>query len=287
MKKEKEKEKDLLFYLKNISSKIRQETIKLAYEAEYAHPGPSLSVTDLLVALYYSELNINSNKPNWEERDRFILSKGHGCLSLYAILADLNFYSKRENLKLRKLNSLIQGHPDMRKTPGIDFTTGSLGNGIGAAVGIAISFKMDRKQSRIFTILGDGENQEGVVWEAASIASHFKLDNLIVIIDNNNFQSSGPIEEISNIYPIRNKWEAFGWKVIEIDGHNFKEILLAFKIATSTISKPITIIAHTIKGKGISFMENDNSWHQRQLTKEQYQLALNELSSYKESEKNG
>jgi transketolase len=287
MKKEKEKEKDLLFYLKNISSKIRQETIKLAYEAEYAHPGHSLSVTDLLVALYYSELNINSNKPNWEERDRFILSKGHGCLSLYAILADLNFYSKRENLKLRKLNSLIQGHPDMRKTPGIDFTTGSLGNGIGAAVGIAISFKMDRKQSRIFTILGDGENQEGVVWEAASIASHFKLDNLIVIIDNNNFQSSGPIEEISNIYPIRNKWEAFGWKVIEIDGHNFKEILLAFKIATSTISKPITIIAHTIKGKGISFMENDNSWHQRQLTKEQYQLALNELSSYKESEKNG
>jgi len=279
--------KVLIFKLENLAKKIRQETIKLAFQAEYAHPGPSLSITDLLVALYYSELNINPNKPNWEDRDRFVLSKGHGCLSLYAILADLGFYSAKENLKLRKLNSLVQGHPDMRKTPGIDFTTGSLGNGIGAAVGMAISFKIDKRQSRVFTILGDGEIQEGVVWEAASIASHLKLDNLIVIIDNNNFQSSGPIEEINNIKPIKNRWEAFGWKVIEIDGHNFKEILQAFKIATSTTSRPTTIIAHTIKGKGISFMENDNSWHQRQLTEEQYQLALNETSSYKESEKIG
>ena len=280
-------EKDLVLYLESISKKIRQETIKLAYEAEYAHPGPSLSITDLLVALYYSELNIDPNKSDWEDRDRFVLSKGHGCLSLYAILADLGFYSTKENLKLRKLNSLIQGHPDMRKTPGIDFTTGSLGNGIGAAVGIAISFKIDKRQSRVFTILGDGEIQEGVVWEAASIASHLKLDNLVAIIDNNNFQSSGLLEEINNINPIRNKWEAFGWNVIEINGHNFKEILLALKIATSTTFRPTAIIAHTVKGKGVSFMENDNSWHQRQLTKEQYQQALNEISSYKESEKIG
>ena len=279
-------EKDLVLYLESISKKIRKETIKLAHES-YAHPGPSLSITDLLVALYYSELNINPKNPNWIDRDRFVLSKGHGCLSLYAILADLGFYPKNENLKLRKLDSLVQGHPDMRKTPGIDFTTGSLGNGIGAAVGIAISLKIDKRKSRVFTILGDGENQEGIVWEAASIASHLKLDNLIAIIDNNNFQSSGPLEKINNINPIKNKWEAFGWKVIEIDGHNFKEILLALKIATSTTSRPTTIIAHTIKGKGISFMENDNSWHQRQLTEEQYQLALNETSSYKESENIG
>lgn len=271
----------------NISKKIRYETIKLAYEAEYAHPGPSLSITDLLVALYYSELNIDPNKPNWEDRDRFVLSKGHGCLSLYAILADLGFYPAKENLKLRKLNSLVQGHPDMRKTPGIDFTAGSLGNGIGAAVGIAISFKIDKRQPRVFTILGDGEIQEGIVWEAASIASHLKLDNLVAIIDNNNFQASGPIEKINNIEPIKNKWEAFGWIVIEINGHNFREILPALKPATSITSKPTIIIAHTVKGKGVSFMENDNSWHQRQLTKEQYQLALNEISSYEESEKIG
>jgi len=280
------KEKNLLLYLKSISKKIRQETIKLAYEAEYAHPGPSLSITDLLVALYYSELNIDPNKPNWEDRDRFVLSKGHGCLSLYAILADLGFYPAKENLKLRKLNSLVQGHPDMRKTPGIDFTAGSLGNGIGAAVGIAMSLKIDKRQSRVFTILGDGEIQEGIVWEAASIASHLKLDNLVAIIDNNNFQSSGRIEEINNIEPIRNKWEAFGWKVIKINGHNFREILAALKSATSTLLKPTAIIANTVKGKGISFMENDNSWHQRQLTDEQYQQALKE-TSYKESEKIG
>jgi len=270
----------------NISKKIRYETIKLAYEAEYAHPGPSLSITDLLVALYYSELNIDPNKPNWEDRDRFVLSKGHGCLSLYAILADLGFYPAKENLKLRKLNSLVQGHPDMRKTPGIDFTAGSLGNGIGAAVGIAISFKIDKRQPRVFTILGDGEIQEGIVWEAASIASHLKLDNLVAIIDNNNFQASGPVEKINNIEPIKNKWEAFGWNVIEINGHNFREILPALKLATSTTSKPTTIVAHTVKGKGVSFMENDNSWHQRQLTDEQYKQALKE-TSYEEGEKIG
>jgi len=278
-------EKELVLYLESISKKIRKETIKLAHEA-LAHPGPSLSITDLLVALYYSELNINHKNPNWIDRDRFVLSKGHGCLSLYAILADLGFYPKSENLKLRKLDSLVQGHPDMRKTPGIDFTTGSLGNGIGAAVGIAISLKIDKRKSKVFTILGDGENQEGIVWEAASIASHLKLDNLIAIIDNNNFQSSGPLEKINNINPIKNKWEAFGWNVIEIDGHNFKEILPALKIATLTTSGPTAIVAHTIKGKGVSFMENDNSWHQRQLTDEQYQQALKEIS-YEESEKIG
>jgi len=267
-----------IFKLEKLAKKIRKETIELAFQAEYAHPGPSLSITDLLIALYYSELNIGPKKPNWKERDRFVLSKGHGCLSLYTILADLGFYPAKENLKLRKLDSLVQGHPDMRKTPGIDFTTGSLGNGIGAATGMAISLKIDKCQSRVFVILGDGEIQEGIVWEAASIASHLKLDNLIAIIDNNNFQSSGPIEEINNIYPIKDKWEAFGWKVIEIDGHNFREILSAFKLATSTLLKPIAIIAHTVKGKGISFMENDNSWHQRGLSKEQYEKAMEELS---------
>ena len=278
--------KSIIFKLENLAKKIRQETIKLAYEAEYAHPGPSLSITDILVALYYCELNINPKKPDWKKRDRLVLSKGHGCLSLYAILADLGFYPAKENLKLRKLDSLVQGHPDMKRTPGIDFTTGSLGNGIGAAVGIAIGLKMDSLESKVFTILGDGEIQEGIVWEAASIAFHLKLNNLVAIIDNNNFQSSGPIEEINNIYPIKDKWEAFGWNVIEMDGHNFREILSALKLATSTLLKPTAIIAHTVKGKGISFMENDNSWHQRGLTKEQYKKAIKELSYNMRSEIN-
>lgn len=270
--------KNLIFKLENLARKIRKETVKLAFQAEYAHPGPSLSITDILVALYYSELNIDPKKPNWEKRDRFILSKGHGCLSLYAILVDLGFYPAKENLKLRKLNSLIQGHPDMRRTCGIDFTTGSLGNGIGAAVGMAIGLKMDSLESRVFTILGDGELQEGIVWEAASIASHLKLNNLIVIVDNNGFQSSGLVKEINNIYPIRDRWEAFGWNVLEIEGHNFEEILDAFKASASFKYIPTVIIAKTVKGKGVSFMENNNSWHQRGLTEEQCKKAMEELS---------
>jgi transketolase len=271
-----EKLSDMQF-LQNLSKKIRKETIKMAHEIA-AHPGPSLSITDLLVALYYSELNINPNEPDWNDRDRFILSKGHGCLSLYAILADLGFYSTKENKKLRRLDSLIQGHPDMRKTPGIDFTTGSLGNGFGAAVGVALSLKIDKKKSRVFTILGDGEIQEGIIWEAASLASRMKLDNLIAIIDNNNFQSSGPISKISDMNPINKKWESFGWNVIEIDGHNFDEILQSFKSINSVKAIPTVIIAHTIKGKGVSFMEKDNSWHKRQLSDEQYEQALKEIS---------
>ena len=274
--------KTLIFKLENLARKIRKETVKLAYQAEYAHPGPSLSITDILVALYYSELNIDPKNPNWEKRDRFILSKGHGCLSLYAILVDLGFYPAKENLKLRKLNSLVQGHPDMKRTCGIDFTTGSLGNGIGAAVGMVIGLKMDSLESKVFTILGDGELQEGIVWESASIASHLKLNNLIAIVDNNGFQSGGLVKEINNIYPIKKKWEAFGWNVLKIDGHNFEEILNAFKVSASFKDGPTVIIAKTVKGKGISFMENDNSWHQRRLTDKQYQQALKE-TSYKES----
>lgn len=270
--------KGLIFKLENLAKKIRKETAKLAFQAEYAHPGPSLSITDILVALYYNELNINPKEPNWKKRDRLILSKGHGCLSLYAILADLGFFPTKENLKLRKLNSLVQGHPDMKRTCGIDFTSGSLGNGIGAAVGMAIGLKMDSLESKVFTILGDGEIQEGIVWEAASIASHLKLNNLIAIVDNNNFQSNGLVKEINNIYPIRDRWEAFGWNVLEIDGHNFEEILNALKVSASFKNAPTVIIAKTVKGKGVSFMENDNSWHQHGLTKEQYEKAIEELS---------
>ncbi len=272
------KKRSYIYKLENLARKIRKETVKLAFQAEYAHPGPSLSITDILVALYYSELNIDPKKPNWEKRDRFILSKGHGCLSLYAILVDLGFYPAKENLKLRKLNSLVQGHPDMKRTCGIDFTTGSLGNGIGAAVGMAIGLKMDSFESRVFTILGDGELQEGIVWEAASIASHLKLNNIIAIVDNNGFQSSGLVKEINNIYPIRDRWEAFGWNVLEIDGHNFEEILDAFKASASFKYIPTVIIAKTVKGKGVSFMENNNSWHQRGLTEEQCKKAMEELS---------
>ena len=274
-----------IHFLKNLSKKIRKETIRIAHETT-GHPGPSLSITDLLVALYYTELNINPNEPDWNDRDRFILSKGHGCLSLYAILADLGFYSTKENKRLRRLDSLIQGHPDMRKTPGIDFTTGSLGNGLGAAVGVALSLKIDKKKSRVFTILGDGEIQEGIIWEAASLASRMKLDNLIAIIDNNNFQASGPISEINDMNPINKKWESFGWNVIEINGHNFDEILQSFKSINSVKAIPTVIIAHTIKGKGVSFMEEDNSWHKRQLSDEQYEQALKEIS-YRENDKNG
>jgi len=256
--------------------------VTLAYISEYAHPGPSLSITDILVALYYHQLNINPKNSEDIARDRVVLSKGHGCLSLYAILADLGYYSKDENLKLRKIDSIVQGHPNMKRTPGIDFTSGSLGNGLGAAVGISLSLKIDQINSNIYCILGDGETQEGLVWEAASIASHLKLDNLIAIIDKNNFQSTGSLKDINNMEPLKAKWEAFGWKVLEIDGHNFQEILDSFETASSFKDTPTAIIAETVKGKGISFMENNNMWHQHGLTKEQCEKALSEIGYRRE-----
>lgn len=263
--------------LEQKAREIRYKTVCLAYKARKAHSGPSLSTTDILVALYYHKMNIDPKNPQWVERDRFILSKGHGCVSLYVILSELGYYPAKENLKLRKLDGLVQGHPDMKKTPGIDFTTGSLGNGIGAAVGIAIATKIDKLKSKVYVLLGDGEIQEGIVWEAAVAAKHYKLDNLIAIVDNNNFQSSGMLTDVCDIYPLKEKWQSFGWKVLEINGHNFNEILPALELADWS-DKPCVIIARTIKGKGVSFMENNNAWHQKEYTIEEYEQACKELS---------
>jgi len=263
--------------LEQKAREIRFKTVCLAYKARKAHSGPSLSITDILVALYYHKMNIDPKNPQWVERDRFILSKGHGCVSLYVILSEVGYYPAKENLKLRKLDGLVQGHPDMKKTPGIDFTTGSLGNGIGAAVGIAIAIKIDKLKSKVYVLLGDGEMQEGIVWEAAAAAKHYKLDNLIAIVDNNNFQSSGMLTDVCDIYPLKEKWQSFGWKVLEINGHNFNEILPALELA-ERCDKPCVIIARTIKGKGVSFMENNNAWHQKEYTIEEYEQACKELS---------
>ncbi|MFZ7134501.1 MAG: transketolase [Eubacteriales bacterium] len=272
--------------LKEISRKIRKKTIKLAYVSEYAHPGPSLSITDILTVLYYQFLNINPKEPQWLLRDRLVLSKGHGCLSLYAILSDLGFYPEEDSFKLRKLDSIVQGHPDMKRTPGIDFTTGSLGNGISAALGIAISLKVSKLSSRVYAIIGDGEMNEGIVWEAASFASCRNLDNLTVIVDNNNFQGSGCVKDINCFEPIDLKWEAFGWNTIVTNGHDIRKLIDSINKAISLKGKPTVIIAHTIKGRGISFMENNNMWHQHTLTIEQYQRCIKELSEISEGDSN-
>jgi len=267
----------LIKKLEEKAKEIRYKTVCLAYKAGKAHTGPSLSTTDILVALYYYKMNINPKNPKWVERDKFILSKGHGCVSLYVILAELGYYPAEDNLKLRKVDGIVQGHPDMTKTPGIEFTTGSLGNGIGAAVGMAIAAKIDKLKSKVYVLLGDGEIQEGIVWEAVASAKHYKLDNLIAIVDNNNFQSCGALPDICDFYPFREKWQSFGWNVIEIDGHDFNEILPALDLAERS-KNPCVIIAKTIKGKGVSFMENNNAWHQKTYTKEEYEQACLELS---------
>ena len=263
--------------LKKMAKQIRKDIIDQVYFAKSGHPGGSLSIADIMTALYFSELRVDEKNPRWEERDRLVLSKGHCSPALYATLAERGFFEK-ENLKMfRKIDGILQGHPDLNKVPGVDMTSGSLGQGLSVANGMAISAKMEKKDYRVYCVLGDGEIEEGQVWEAAMTSNKYKLDNLCVIVDNNNLQIDGTIEEVMSSYPIDKKFESFGFNVIVIDGHNFEDILNAFEKAKNTKNMPTCIVAKTIKGKGISFMENKAEWHGKAPNEEQYMQALKEL----------
>lgn len=264
--------------LKKIANEIRKDIITSVFSAKSGHPGGSLSSADILTYLYFEEMNIDPKNPQKQDRDRFILSKGHVAPVYYSTLANRGFFPKEDLKTLRKIGSYLQGHPDKKHIPGVDMSTGSLGQGISAAVGMALSAKLGNDNYRTYTLLGDGEIQEGQVWEAAMFAGHKKLDNLVVIIDNNGLQIDGDIEEVCSPYPIDEKFKSFNFHVINIDAHNFDEIKMAFDEARAIKDKPTAIIAKSIKGKGISFMENQACWHGSAPNEEQYELAMKELN---------
>jgi transketolase len=262
--------------LEGKAKEIRKSIVSMLAKAGSGHPGGSLSATDLITALYFSVLRHNPKEPVWPQRDRFHLSKGHCCPLWYAVLAEAGYFPKEELFTLRELGSILQGHPDKR-TPGVDVASGSLGQGLSVALGMSLAAKIDKNDWRVYVLLGDGEIQEGNIWEAAMATSHYKCDNLCAILDYNGFQIDGRTCDIMNLEPIVAKWQAFGWQAIEIDGHNMKEILSAYKKAKETKGQPSIIIAHTIKGKGVSFMENVVDFHGRAPTKEEAEKALKEL----------
>ena len=258
--------------------KIRIGAIEAVHAAKSGHPGGSLSAADILAYLYFNEMNIDPANPKMDDRDRFVLSKGHIAPGLYAALANRGFFPVEELLTLRKIGSRLQGHPDMKKVPGVDMSTGSLGQGISAACGMAKAAKLMNKDYRTYTLLGDGEIQEGQVWEAAMFAGHNKLDNLVVIVDNNGLQIDGNIADVCSPYPIDEKFKAFNFHVINIDGHNMDEIAAAFEEAKTVKGMPSAIVAKTTKGKGVSFMENLASWHGTAPNDEQYEIAMADLN---------
>lgn len=269
--------------LEKMANTVRKGIIEEVYNGQSGHPGGSLSVADILTVLYFHELNIDEKNPKWEDRDRVVLSKGHCSPALYSCLANRGFFPVEDLKTFRKIDSYLQGHPDMNKIPGVDMTTGSLGQGLSAAVGMAIAGKMDKKDYRVYGILGDGEIEEGQIWEAAMSAKKYALDNLCVIVDNNNLQIDGTIEEVMSPYPIDEKFRSFGFEMIKIDGHNMQEILDAFDVAKHVKGKPVCIIAKTIKGKGVSYMENQVGWHGKAPNEEQYKMAMEELNHIDEN----
>lgn len=263
--------------LMKTANEIRKGIVSSVHSAKAGHPGGSLSAADIFTYLYFEELNIDPKEPKKADRDRFVLSKGHTAPGLYSALAERGYFPKEDLLTLRHVGSYLQGHPDMKHIPGVDMSSGSLGQGISAAVGMAIAGKMDEADYRVYTLLGDGEIQEGQVWEASMLAASHKLDNLVVIVDNNNLQIDGTIEEVNSPYPIDKKFEAFNFHVINIDGNDFDQIEAAFKEARKTKGMPTAIIAKTIKGKGVSFMEDQAGWHGKAPNDEQYAQAMEEL----------
>lgn len=265
------------------SNEIRKGIVTAVHSAKSGHPGGSLSAADIYTYLYFEEMNIDPKEPKKADRDRFVLSKGHTAPGYYSTLAHRGFFPVEDLKTLRKTGSYLQGHPDMKHIPGVDMSSGSLGQGISAAVGMAASAKIYGDSFRVYTLLGDGEIQEGQVWEAAMLATHRKLDNLVVIVDNNNLQIDGAISEVNSPYPIDKKFEAFNFHVINIDGHNFDEIDAAFKEARETKGQPTAIIARTIKGKGISFMEDKAAWHGAAPNDEQYEIAMKDLEKVGEA----
>ena len=269
--------------LKKTANEVRKGIIKSTHAAKSGHPGGSLSAADVFTYLYFVELNVDPKNPKDENRDRFVLSKGHVAPGYYSTLAERGFFPKEDLLTLRHVGSYLQGHPDMKKIPGVDMSSGSLGQGISAAVGMALAAKLQNKDYRTYTLLGDGEIQEGQVWEAAMFAGSRKLDNLVVIVDNNGLQIDGPIDEVNSPYPIGAKFEAFNFNVVEIDGHDFDQIADAFKQAKECKGKPTAIIMKTIKGKGVSFMENQVGWHGKAPNDEEYAQAMADLEKVGEA----
>ena len=263
--------------LQKTANEVRKSIITALHAAGAGHPGGSLSSTDIFTYLYFEEMNVDPKKVSDPDRDRFVLSKGHCAPGLYSVMAEKGYFPKEELTTLRKLGSRLQGHPSMQYLPGLDMSSGSLGQGISAACGMALSAKLDKKDFRVYTLLGDGELQEGQVWEAAMFAGFRKLDNLVVIVDNNGLQIDGPVDKVCSPYPIDKKFEAFNFHVINIDGHNFDEIKAAFEEAKKTKGMPTAIIVHTVKGKGVSFMENQAGWHGKAPNDDEYKQAMEEL----------
>ena len=263
--------------LMKTANEIRKGIVSSVHSAKAGQPGGSLSAADIFTYLYFEELRIDPKEPKKADRDRFVLSKGHTAPGLYSALAERGYFPKEDLLTLRHVGSYLQGHPDMKHIPGVDMSSGSLGQGISAAVGMAIAGKMDDADYRVYTLLGDGEIQEGQVWEASMLAASHKLDNLVVIVDNNNLQIDGTIEEVNSPYPIDKKFEAFNFHVIKIDGNDFDQIDAAFKEAKTVKGQPTAIIAKTVKGKGVSFMENQVGWHGKAPNDEEYKVAMEEL----------
>ena len=264
--------------LKKTAAKIRLGIIESVHAAKSGHPGGSLSIADIITYLYFEEMNVDPKNPKWEDRDRFVLSKGHTAPALYAALAEKGFFPVESLTTLRKIDSFLQGHPDMKGTPGVDMSSGSLGLGFSSACGMALAAKLQNKDFRVYSIVGDGESEEGQIWEAAMFAAHYKLDNLCVVFDYNGLQIDGPVAEVMNPAPHDEKLKAFGFHVISIDGHDFEQIAAAFEEAKTIKGKPCAIVATTVKGKGVSFMENQVSWHGAAPNDEQYEIAVAEIS---------
>lgn len=265
--------------MQKIACKVRIWTIEGVFNAKSGHPGGSLSAADMITYLYFKEMNVDPTNPQNPDRDRFVLSKGHCCPALYAALALKGYFSTDEIKVLRHIGAMLQGHPNMKDTPGVDMSSGSLGQGVSAACGMALAGKLDNKDYRVYTMLGDGECEEGQVWEAAMFASHMKLDNLCMIVDFNGLQIDGSVNDVAGLEPIDKKFEGFGFEVIKIDGNNFDEIEAAFEKAKTVKGKPTVIIAKTIKGKGVSYMENQVGWHGKAPNADEYKLALEELNA--------
>ncbi|MGR6837074.1 transketolase [Syntrophomonas erecta] len=276
----KESNETVIENLQEKARSIRRDIIEMLGQAGSGHTGGSLSAADIVACLYFAEMNIDPKRPDWEDRDRFILSKGHAAPVLYAALAEKGYFPREQLMTLRRLGSPLQGHPDMRKLPGVEASTGSLGQGISWAVGMALGGRMDNKAYRVYALLGDGEIEEGMVWEAVMAAAHYRLDNLAIFVDNNGLQIDGRIDDVLSPRPVTDKFKAFGCEVVEIDGHNLNEIMQALDHARNTKGKPTAIIARTIKGKGCSFMENKAEWHGTAPKADEVKRALAEINNF-------
>jgi len=267
--------------LEEKARQTRRDIVEMVYRTGDGHPSPSMSAADIITALYFDVLNIDPARPGWEGRDRFVLSKGHACPALYSALARRGYFPPEELLTLRYMDSRLQGHPYAPKTIGLDATTGSLGNGVSVGLGMALAARIGKLDYRVYVITGDGELGEGLIWEAAMCAGHQRASNLTVFVDNNNYQSGGTVGEITGVYPIEDKWQSFGWHTQTIDGHDFAQILEAAEKARLVTDRPSAIIAKTVKGKGVSFMVGDNTWHKRVYTDGEYAKAMAELGGGK------